>query len=105
MPVFDEAHHARAAAYHDVIGAYPGAIVIGLTATPCRRDGLGLGNIFDALVECPQVAALVEQGYLVRSRIYAPSTPDLTGVRTERGDYVESQLAERVNRSELVGDI
>ena len=103
--VIDEAHHARAETYQDVIDAYPGAIVIGLTATPCRRDGLGLGNIFDVLIECPQVAALVEQGYLVPSRVYAPSTPDLAGVRVERGDYVESQLAERVNRAELVGDI
>ena len=88
--VIDEAHHARAETYQAVIDAYPGAIVIGLTATPCRRDGLGLGNIFDALVECPQVAALVEQGLLVPSRVYAPSTPDLTGVRIERGDYVEA---------------
>ena len=31
--------------------------------------------------------------------------PDLTGVRVERGDYVEAQLAERVNTAELVGDI
>ena len=103
--VIDEAHHARAETYQAVIDAYPGAIVIGLTATPCRRDGRGLGNIFDALVEAPQVAALIEQKALVPSRVYAPSTPDLDGVRVERGDYVESQLAERVNTAELVGDI
>jgi superfamily II DNA or RNA helicase len=103
--IIDEAHHARAETYQAVIDAYPGAIVIGMTATPCRRDGRGLGNIFDALVECPQVAALVEQGYLVPSRVYAPSTPDLDGVRVERGDYVQTQLTERVNRPELVGDI
>lgn len=103
--VIDEAHHACAETYQDVIEAYPDAIVIGLTATPCRRDGRGLGNIFDALVECPQVAALIEQKALVPARIYAPSTPDLDGVRVERGDYVESQLAARVNTAELVGDI
>lgn len=103
--VIDEAHHARAATYLAVIAAYPGAIVIGLTATPCRRDGLGLGNIFDVLIEAPQVAALIEQKALVPSRVYAPSTPDLDGVRVERGDYVEAQLAARVNRAELVGDI
>lgn len=103
--VIDEAHHARASTYQATIDAYDGIVVIGLTATPCRRDGLGLGNIFEAMVECPQVAALVEQGFLVPSRVFAPSTPDLTGVRTERGDYVESQLAERVNTAQLVGDI
>ena len=101
----DEGHHARAATYQATIDAYPNAIIIGLTATPCRRDGLGLGNIFNALVETPQVAALVDLKFLVPSRVFAPSTPDLTGVRTERGDYVEAQLAERVNTNQLVGDI
>src|SRR4029434_729582 len=45
------------------------------------------------------------QKFLVPSKIYAPSAPDLTGIRTERGDYVESQLAERVHTAQLVGDI
>jgi DNA repair protein RadD len=103
--VIDEAHHARAETYQATIDAYPHAIVIGLTATPCRRDGRGLGNIFQSLVECPQVAALIEQKFLVPSKVFAPSQPDLSGVRTERGDYVESQLAERMNQAPLVGDI
>jgi DNA repair protein RadD len=103
--VIDEAHHARAATYQATIDAYPSAIVIGLTATPCRRDGRGLGNIFEVLLECPQVAALVEQKFLVRSKVFAPSQPDLKGVRTERGDYVEAQLAERMDQAQLVGGI
>ena len=46
--IIDEAHHARAGTYKKVIAAYPNAIVIGLTATPCRGDGRGLGGIFEA---------------------------------------------------------
>src|SRR5207244_2922453 len=90
--IIDEAHHARAATYRKVIDAYPEATLLGLTATPCRGDGLGLGNLFDVMIECPQVAALVSQGYLVKSRVYAPVNPDLRGVRVKRGDYVEAQL-------------
>jgi Helicase conserved C-terminal domain len=44
-------------------------------------------------------------GYLVRSRVYAPSTPDLTGVRVQAGDYVENQLAERMDKQKLVADV
>ena len=40
----DEAHHVRAQTYQTIIEAYPNAIIIGLTATPCRGDGRGLGN-------------------------------------------------------------
>ena len=103
--VIDEAHHARALTYNRVIEAYPNAVVIGLTATPCRGDGRGLGNIFRKLIECPQVEELISLGVLVRSRVYAPVDPDLAGVRTQNGDYVINQLASRMNTDELVGDI
>ena len=56
---------------------------MGLTATPCRGDGRGLGGIFETIIECPQVAALIEQGFLVKTRVYAPVNPDLTGVRIQ----------------------
>jgi superfamily II DNA or RNA helicase len=103
--ILDEAHHALARTYRRLLEAYPKAVIIGMTATPCRGDGRGLGNSFDVLVECPAVAELIEGGFLVPSRIYAPSRPDLTGVRVERGDYVEAQLAERMDQAKLVGDI
>lgn len=103
--IVDEAHRARARTYRKILDAYPGAVVLGLTATPCRGDGRGLGNLFDALVECPPIAELIRLGYLVPTTVYAPSTPDLTGVKVARGDYVETQLAERMNEARLVGDI
>jgi DNA repair protein RadD len=103
--VIDEAHHCPAETYRKIIDAYPDAILLGLTATPCRGDGRGLGGIFETIVECPQVAELIEQKYLVKTRVYAPVDPDLTGVRTQAGDYVETQLADRMDRPKLIGDI
>jgi DNA repair protein RadD len=102
--IIDEAHHFPANIYRRIIDAYPQATLIGLTATPCRGDGRGLGGIFDVIIECPQVAELIEQKYLVRTRVFAPIDPDLKGVETRVGDYVESQLAERMDRVNLVGD-
>ena len=95
--VVDECHHAPARTWQKIIASYPGVPLIGLTATPCRADGRGLGGIFDAIVECPQVAELIDQKYLVRTRTYAPVDPDLKGVQTRVGDYVETQLAERMD--------
>ena len=103
--VIDEAHHCPAETYRKIIAEYPKAVLLGLTATPCRGDGRGLGGIFDIIVECPQVPELIRQGYLVRTRVYAPVDPDLRGVETRQGDYVESQLAGRMDRDNLVGDI
>jgi superfamily II DNA or RNA helicase len=85
----DEAHHVPAQTYRSIIDAYPDAQIIGLTATPCRRDGRGLGSVFDELIEGPQVADLIKQGYLVGTKVYAPSRPNLAGVHVRHGDYVE----------------
>jgi len=103
--IFDEAHRARGRTREQLIALYPDARLLGMTATPCRGDGRGLGNIFDTMIECPQVAELIVGGFLVKSRVYAPIDPDLRGVKTQQGDYVIGQLERRMNTSELVGDI
>ena len=103
--VVDECHHARARTYQAILDAYPNATVVGFTATPCRGDGRGLGNLFESMVQCPQVAELTGLGYLVPAKIYAPSQPDLKGVRVSCGDYAEAELAKRVDTQQLVGDV
>jgi DNA repair protein RadD len=105
LVIIDEAHHSRAKTYQAIIDAYPNAIVLGLTATPVRGDGRGLGGIFQVIIQCPQVAALIEQKYLVKTRCYAPSVPDLVGVHTVAGDFHEGELAERMDKPKLIGDI
>ena len=105
LVVIDECHHALAKSWREIIDAYPEAVLLGLTATPCRGDGRGLGGIFETMIECPQVEELIQLGFLVRTRNYAPVDPDLSGVRTVAGDYVESQLADRMDRPKLIGDI
>lgn len=101
----DEAHRARAASYEDILNNYPAAFAIGLTATPIRSDGKGLGNLFDTLIQGPSVASLMEQGYLVPARVYAPAKPDLEGVKTTAGDYNQGGLQRVMDKPMLTGDI
>jgi DNA repair protein RadD len=101
----DEAHHVRARTYQAIVEAYPNAIIIGLTATPCRGDGRGLGNVFEAMIECPQISELIKLQHLVPLRIFAPPPPNLRGVEVaSTGDYVISQLSDRMDTDALVGD-
>lgn len=103
----DEAHRSMSPTYHKLIEHYKaeGTIVIGLTATPIRGDGKGLGNLYDYMVLTPGMDELIEMGYLVPPKYFAPSVPDLTGVKVARGDYVEGELAKVMDRREPVGDI
>jgi DNA repair protein RadD len=104
--IIDEAHHGRANTYQKVLDLYPDAVVIGLTATPCRGDGRGLGNIFETMIEAPQIAELIKLGHLVLTKVYAPVDRDIAkGVRTQTGDYVVPALSARMNTDQLVGDV
>ena len=103
--VVDEAHHIAARTWELILKEYPNARLIGLTATPCRSDGRGLGNFFDEIIEGPQIPELIKQGHLVPTVYYAPAEPNLKGIKTVAGDYAKNQLAKRMNRDDLVGDI
>ena len=104
--MIDEAHRSCSPTYTKVIDHYRSkSIVIGLTATPIRGDGKGLGRHYDYMVLAPSIGELIERGYLVQPKYYAPTIPDLTGVKVARGDYVEGQLQTVMDKREAVGDI
>lgn len=103
--IIDEAHHASATTYQKLINAYPHATILGLTATPCRTDGKGLGKTFNSIVHVAQTKELIDMGFLVSTIAYAPSKPDLGGVHIRRGDYDAAELEEAVDKPKLIGDI
>jgi DNA repair protein RadD len=104
LVVWDEAHHIAAAGWTRVMQAYPTAKHVGLTATPWRLDGSGLGRHFARMVRGPSVRWLIDEGYLSRYRAFAPSTPDLTGVHTRAGDYIQTELDELMGQKAIVGN-
>jgi len=103
--IIDECHRSMSPLYGKIIEHYPEAIVIGLTATPARGDGQGLGDLYDTMVQCPSISELISQGFLVPPILYAPTQPDLSGVSVRAGDYVESELASAMDKPKLVGDV
>jgi superfamily II DNA or RNA helicase len=105
--VIDEAHHAIANTWTRVIGRFPRAKVLGVTATPARLDGRGLGveagGVFDALTIGATVLELQEEGFLARTRVFVPARLiDTRGLRTQGGDFAVGELAERA--SAVTGD-
>ena len=90
----DEAHLYAAASFRRVLGAYrdSGARVVGLTATPARLDGQGLGSLFDAVVQGPSAEDLIRDGYLVPVDHRAPTGPWWDAVRLSGGDFDAAEL-------------
>lgn len=102
--VIDEAHLAVAATYAQVIEDCGNPLLLGLTATPVRLDGRGLREMFDVIVPSCSTAELIAEGLLVPVRYYAPSQPDLSGVRTIAGDFASGDLARAMNKPSITGD-
>lgn len=75
---------------------------IGLSATPWTR---GLGKYFNNLIVASTTAELIDAGYLSNFRVYAPSHPDLSNVRTVAGDYHEGDLSLAMDRPHLTADV
>ena len=106
--IIDEAHRSRGATYEALIRHYTtdAGLILGLTATPCRADGKGLGNVFNAMVMGPSIEDATKAGHLVPVRYFgAKDEPDLAGIKTVAGDYHEGQLAQAMDKPKLVGDI
>lgn len=103
--VIDEAHLSITKTRQDLVALWPEARLLGLTATPARKDGRALGLFYDALIEPVTVADLTAEGYLTPARYFSISEPDLAKVGFVAGDYNQRQLDQAVNQPSLVGDI
>ena len=103
--VIDEAHRSMSNTYKKVISLYPKSLLLGLTATPIRSDGTGLGLIYEDMVKAPDIKELTEEGSLCEAIYYSPTIPDLTGIKITAGDYNKRALAIAMENTKLIADI
>lgn len=103
--IVDEAHHAVSPTYTRIIKRFPDALVLGVTATPQRLDGKGLGLYFNDMILGPRVDELTERGYLVPARIFSGvQTIDTEGIGTRLGDFVKEAVAQAADKPKITGD-
>jgi DNA repair protein RadD len=75
---------------------------VGLTATPWTK---GIGRLYDDLIVPTTTAELIEKRFLSKFKVFAPSHPDLRGVKTVAGDYHEAQLSAVMSEAKLTADV
>lgn len=86
--IVDEAHHALATSYQNVLRHFDSAKVLGVTATPDRGDMQQLGEYFESLAYEYSLRDAVKQGYLSKIRVQTmPLQIDFTAVKVSRGDF------------------
>jgi superfamily II DNA or RNA helicase len=102
--IFDEAHHAKAKTWYNIIEHYKDVPIVGLTATPIRRDGKALGDIFDKLVVGAESEWLIDKGYLAQYDYYAPNVERME-FAMKGVDYDLDNVTAQLLKSKIYGDI
>ena len=99
LVIVDECHHLAADTYRGLLTALrehnPNAVMLGVTATPYRNDGKGLGEFYDRVAFRMGIGEGIEQGFLAALRgCRVELDIDLSQVKTSKrtGDFVESDL-------------
>jgi len=106
--VIDEAHLSAAKSYVDIVNHFSTARVLGVTGSPIRLDGKGLGvssgGLFEELVMGISIGELIQQCYLVRPTVFAARIEvDLSEVKKVGGDYESESLAAVMDTPKITG--
>lgn len=104
LVVVDEAHHAPAASYRQVVDYFAGARLVGCTATPDRADETALGNVFESVAITVEIRDLIDLGFLAPIRQFAIEVNglDFSKARTTAGDLNEGDLEEILIEEEML---
>jgi superfamily II DNA or RNA helicase len=103
--IIDEAHHAVAGTWAQILSHFSDAKLLGVTATPMRLDGKGLKDFFDELVIGPSVAELTQRGFLAPAQCFSiPQRLDRKRLRKSRGDFVGEDVVQTLEDLKINGN-
>ena len=111
--VADECDLSLATTWRKVIGFWPQARLLGLTATPIRMDRQSFarpdGGLYDVMVRGPDEAWLIDQGFLARYDAYHPDVHLVEGVadltKTRGDDYDPQELEKELDAPKVYGEV
>lgn len=104
LVVWDETQHIAARSWDLLHASQSGAYHIGLTATPMRLDGTGLDKWYGDMILGPSVQWLIENNFLAKYRLFAPSSVSVAGIHSRMGDFIKSELSEAVDKPTITGN-
>lgn len=102
--ITDEAHHSTANSYKKIYNAFPNALRLGFTATPCRLNAGGLGEVYDKLITSVSTKWLIDNHYLSPYKYYSVKLADTSGLHVKAGDYKADEVAELMQNSVIYGE-
>lgn len=102
--IVDEAHHTTAGTWASVVEHFDSARLIGVTATPIRLDGRGLGEHYESMVVGPSAQWLTDNGFLSQAKVLAPPGIQTGGLKKRMGDFDMRQAEGLLQQGQAMGD-
>ena len=102
--ITDEAHHSTANTYKKIYNAFPEALRLGFTATPCRLGSGGLGEVYDDLITSVSTQWLIDNKYLSPYKYYSVKLADTSGLHIKAGEYKADEVAQLMQNKEIYGN-
>lgn len=110
--VVDECHHTTINnKWGKVVELFVNAYGLGVTATPNRADGQGIGRCADGymddIIKGPSMRSLIDRGFLADYEIVCPKS-DLNvddSPLSKNGDWSNQTLRKAAKKSKIVGDV
>lgn len=103
--ITDENHHCLANTYRKIYEYFPECRRVGVTATPVRLNGDGLGDVNDRLIIGVSAKWLIENHCLAPYDYYAPSLVDLSEVKMNRGEFETSSVEKLILKKAVFGNV
>lgn len=102
--ITDECHHSTAKTYTKIYDAFPDALKLGFTATPCRLNQGGLGDVYSDLISSVSTQWLIENNYLSPYKYYSVKLADTSNLHIRAGEYKADEVNELMQNKEIYGE-
>lgn len=103
--ITDENHHSLAQSYKRIYEYWSDVLRVGVTATPVRLNGDGLGDVNDKLIVGVSTKWLIEHDCLAPYDYYAPNVADLTGLHIKMGEFAVADIENAMIKKAVFGDV
>lgn len=103
--ITDETHHSLAKTYRDIYDYYADVPRLGFTASPWRMSGQGFTDVYQSMVEGPQVEWLIENNFLAPYKYYSVNLINEDKLKkSSTGDYTKNSIDDAIGGT-IYGDV
>ena len=103
--ITDETHHSLAKTYRDIYDYYEDVPRLGFTASPWRMSGQGFTDVYESMVEGPQVEWLIENNFLAPYKYYSVNLINEDKLKkSSTGDYTKNSIDDAIGGT-IYGDV